>query len=274
MQDSHSLTESLSALGSDSPFEIGTQVSSILEMASGAATKKHIPTDFILRTQSSHFHDDNTILSVDDINRLLLRDVHDRIMEVGDGIAAELFPDETFGFPINDQFVKNFCGSIISTSKLFDSANFKNEVATATFLNRMITTVGKFLSSTKKTSLEPLRHFTSVHSTSPLPGARLKPDIVVVPLADGCIRKEGLSWKDVHALVEHTQEKRPPDRMSKTVRCKTYITFCHQPERDFIPFVCITKDGFHIIVTDHTGQIETDVIPFDRCSRNLGGQVM
>ena len=57
--------------------------------------------------------------------------------------------------------------------------------------------------------------------------------------------------------------------MSETVRVKTYMTFCHQPERDFVPFFCITKDGFHIVVTDHSGQIETDVIPFNHTASTL-----
>ena len=122
------------------------------------------------------------------------RDVHNRIMEVGDGNATDLFPDEAFGFPINDQFVKNFCNAFISPGKLFDTSNFRNEKDTATFLNWMVTTIANFLRSTKKTSLKPLRYFSSLQATTPLTGpAKVKPDILIVPLIDGYLREGGLS---------------------------------------------------------------------------------
>jgi hypothetical protein len=142
---------------------------------------------------------------------------------------------------------------------------------TATFLNQMVTTIAEFLLSTKKTSLKPLHYFSSLQSATPLSGhpTKLKPDIMVVPLIDGCIRKGGLNWTDVQCLIEHTLEKKAPLRMSETIRTKTYMTFCNQPERDFIPFICIIKDGFHIVVIDHSGQIETDVIPFGRTASTL-----
>jgi Fungal protein kinase len=47
------------------------------------------------------------------------------------------------------------------------------------------------------------------------------------------------------------------------------MAFCYQPERDFLPFICITRNHFYITVTDHAGQIETNPIPFDRTSSTL-----
>ena len=85
-------------------------------------------------------------------------------MEVGDGITANLFPDETFSFPINNQFMKKFCGSFICTGKLFDTSNFKSEVMTALFLNQMVTTISNSLCTTKKTFLKPLHYFSSIQS--------------------------------------------------------------------------------------------------------------
>jgi hypothetical protein len=95
------------------------------------------PANYILRTQSngSRFHgdDDEVMVSnVSEIDVLLQRDIQDCTMEVGDGIVADLFPDKTFGFPINDQFVKNFCGSIIDQGKLIQTTNFKTETTAAT----------------------------------------------------------------------------------------------------------------------------------------------
>ena len=265
---SESSDSSLTQSSNPSSFEM---VSTATNPSTLDFTENPFPTNYILRAQSSRLHDDNAPLTCNQVDALLQRDVDDRIMEVGDGIAADLFPDDIFGFPINDQFVKNFCGSFISTGKLFDSSNFKSELLTATFLNRMVTTIAQFLHSTKKTSLKPLRYFTSIHSDKALPGpARVKPDILIVPLINGCIRQgSGLNWRDAQSLIEITQEARPPTRMSNTIRNKTYMIFCHQPERDFVPSVCITKNNFHIVVTDHSGQIETDAIPFSRTASTL-----
>jgi Fungal protein kinase len=69
-----------------------------------------------------------------------------------------------------------------------------------------------------------------------------------------------LHWSDVQALIEHTRENKPPMRMPATVVSKNYQVFCSQPERDFIINLCITGEGFHIVVADHSGVVETDVI--------------
>jgi Fungal protein kinase len=261
------------SLSSSSPFEmVDTPVPSLPGMTPGCENLH--PANFVLRTQSSgsRFHGDDkaTAANVSEIDVLLRRDIQDRTMEVGDGIVADLFPDETFGFPINDQFVKNFCGSIIDQGKLITTINFKTETTAATFLNQMITTIAEFLDSTKKTSLKPLRYFSAVHANTPVDGTvKVKPDLMIVPLIDNCIRQGRLSWKDAHSIVELSQEKKVPLRMIETVRVKTYMAFCEQPERDFFPFFCITKDGFLIILTDHSGQISTDLIPFSRNASTL-----
>jgi hypothetical protein len=134
----------------------------------------------------------------------------------------------------------------------------------------MITTIADFLDSTKKTSLKPLRYFSAVHANTPVDGTvKVKPDLMIVPLIDDCIRQGRLSWKDAHSIMEITQEKTVPLRMIKTVQVKTYMAFCEQPERDFFPFFCIAKDGFSIILTDHSGQISSDLIPFGRNASTL-----
>ena len=226
---------------------------------------------YAVRIQSGRFHDDDSWVGAVEMNRLLTNDLVGRITEVGDGIAADLFPDEAFGFPINDQFVKNFCGSFISSGKLFDPDNFETEQKTAIFLNRMVATIAHFLKSTKKTSLVPLRYFTDAHSKIPVDAylGKVKPDVLIAPLLDGCIREGPIDWKDVKSIIELTREKKPPTRMAKTVSVKGYLTFCHQPDRDFIPFLCITRTGIHIVVTDHVGHIETDAIPFTHTATTL-----
>jgi Fungal protein kinase len=143
--------------------------------------------------------------------------------------------------------------------------NFATEKSTCIFLNRMIATIDVFLQATKEPDLEnfqPQRYFTALHSTTPIAGSKVKwkPDLVLVRLIDGCIRQGTLHWHDIQTLVEHTREVKPPMRMPETVLSKSYQIFCSQPERDFIITLCITGEGFHIVVADHSGVVETDVI--------------
>ena len=53
------------------------------------------------------------------------------------------------------------------------------------------------------------------------------------------------------------------------VSVKSFLTFCTQPDRDFVPFLCITGQGFHIVLSDHVGHIETNVIPFSHRTGTL-----
>lgn len=254
-----------------SPSEMVTPIDPSTPELIPGATKNLFSPNYILRTQSSRLHDDSATLLIDELDLHLQSDVRGRIMQVGETLAAHLFPDEDFGFAINDGFVNKFCGSFISKSMLFDPHKFENEATTATFLNRIITTIAKYLASTGTTPLKPLRYFTSIHASKSMKGSptRVKPDIMIVPLIDGCIRQGNLSWTDAQSIIEHTLEVKPPSRMGQTVRIKSFMAFCHQPERDFLPFICITRNHFHIIVTDHTGLIETQAIPFDRTSSTL-----
>jgi hypothetical protein len=107
-----------------------------------------------------------------------------------------------------------------------------------------------------------LRYFTALHSTKPVSGSKIKrkPDLILVRLIDGQLREGALQWHDIQALVEQTREAKPPMRMTETVLSKSYHTLCSQPERDFIINICITGEGFHIVVADRSGMVETDVI--------------
>jgi Fungal protein kinase len=227
-------------------------------------TTPALPCQYAIRTQSSYLHDDESTFHAHDINRLLAHDLTNRITQVGESIAGLMFPDSAFGFPINDQFVGNFYGSFVSPGGILDPQDFPNDSTTAVFLNRMISTIAHFLDATEQVSLKPLRYFTAVHSTKVLEGhaIRRKPDNMLVRLINGYLRETPLRWCDSQALIEHTREKKPPIRLPETINIKSYLTFCSQPERDYVVSLCITGQGFHIVVTDHVGQIETDIIPF------------
>jgi hypothetical protein len=258
------LEDSTSLSSRTSPFEMLSPTGlSTPKLVLDTTKNLFSPSYSILQTQSSLLHNDSAPLTIDKLNNHLQRDVKGCILQVGETLAAQLFPNEDFGFAINDGFVNNFCRSFINKSMLFDSSNFENEAATATFLNQ-VTTIAKYLLSMKATPLKPLHYFTLIHASKLLQGspANVKPDITIVSLINSCIWQGNISWLDAHSIIKNTREVKPPIRMPKTVQIKSFMTFRYQPERYFLPFICITQNYFHFTVTDHTGQIKTNLIPF------------
>jgi hypothetical protein len=227
-----------------------------------------LPSTYQLRLQSNRLHDDVSYIRATTFNDLLSRDLEGRLVQVADTIATAIFPDTAFGFPITDQFTSNFRGTFITRTGFLDPSNFYDEKGTATFLNRTISTIAHFLKITKQSNLKPHRYFTAQHSTKPVDGSTLKrmPDVAIVRLINGCTREGRLNWIDIQAIIEHTREKKPPVRMATTTTIKAFLMFNSQPERDFVLSLCITRECFHIVTTDHVGQVETDVIAFSRAS--------
>ena len=197
-------------------------------------------------TQSRCFLNDNDQYDIDAINKLLRHDLLGRTVEVTDRIAEALFLDEAFGFPINSRFISNFHGSFLNNNGYLDVNNFHTDIQTSSFLNRMISTIATFLRSTKQSPLkniQPLRYFASLHSHIPVGGSTMKriPDMMLTRLIDGCTRDGRLWWEDLQSLVEHTTESVPPIRMVETIIAKDYLTFCAQPDWDFLVSICITS---------------------------------
>jgi hypothetical protein len=222
-------------------------------------------------TQSTCFFDDEGHYDIDKLNRLLREDVIGRTIEVTDAVAEELFPNDAFGFPINMRFIRNFYGSFLNPSGFLDLANFSDDASTSKFLNQMIATIANFLRSTKQHPVEnirPLRYFASCHSKKPVVGTQMKrmPDIMLLRLIDGCTRNGPMSWDELQALVEHTTAQKPTIRTVESTIAKDYLSLCAQPERNFFINLLFTGEGFHIVIADRTGLLETDVIPFDRIS--------
>ena len=267
-QDDNSPFLSLSLTSqTDTPDQMQSQISLDQNMLSrdirGMPAISQI-SPYTLRLQSNRFYDDLTPLTRAEIQNLLNRDLSNCVTEVPKSIAEFMFPDTAFGFPVNNIFLKNFHSSFVSNAGEFDAANFSDEESTAIFLNRMISTISGFLNSTKQVSLKPLRYFTAAHSKSPLEGhaTKRKPDIILIPLINDRLRTSAVGWSEVQALVEQTREKSPPQRLPDTVSVKSYMAFSTQADRDFFITLCITGAGFYIVISDHVGQIETDLLPF------------
>jgi len=86
---------------------------------------------------------------------------------------------------------------------------------------------------------------------------------MLVRLVDNCIiNEEPLFWHDAQGFIEQTCESEVPIRMIETIISKAYLTFTAQPERDFIINLCITGEGFRVIVIDHAGSVETSPMSF------------
>ncbi|KAF8336054.1 hypothetical protein F5887DRAFT_1078905 [Amanita rubescens] len=225
--------------------------------------------------QSSRFIDDGNSYNIPGLNDTLIQDIDGRAVIVTEHwLSTMLFPDDAFGFPISAKFMgEHFQGKFLNDSNLIDPDNFADESRTSVFLNRMISTITCFLRTRNQSNvndIRPLRYFTAIHSTKPVLGSAMKrkPDLMLIRLAgDGIISNKSLYWHDAQGLVEQTLESRVPIRMTESIISKAYLTFCAQPERDFVTTLCITREGFRVIVVDHTGSVETELISFaDRSS--------
>ncbi len=220
------------------------------------------------RVQSHLFSDDHESFDGDVIQKLLSSDLSRRTTQASERLASVLFPDTAFGFPINEMFIEKFHGVFLTNAGLIDSSNFSTELKSSIFLNQVVSTITKFLHDTKNPVLgryQPLRFFSPIHANTPIQGTSLKrkPDVMVVSLVDGHIKKGSMLWPDVQSFIETTREGRPPIRMKDTIVTKSYLMFCNQPERDFIISMGITSQGFKIFLIDRAGIITTDVIPFN-----------
>ena len=211
------------------------------------------------------------------LNGRLTQDVDGRaVIATEHWLGDILFPENAFGFPITSQFIgEHFRGKFLNKSNLIDPDNFADDNRAAVFLNRMISTITCFLHTRNQSDvndIRPLRYFTAVHSKKPVPGSAIKrkPDLMLVRLAgDGTISNEALHWDDAQGLVEQTCENKVPIRMTESIISKAYLTFCAQPERDFVITLCIIKNGFRVIVTDRTGSVETKLINFADSSSTI-----
>jgi hypothetical protein len=244
-------------------------------MQSSSATStpsESLPESYEVRIQSGQLGGIIPLPNGTEIKHSLKKDLARRVCQASDNLVFKIFPDKAFGFAINETFAENFHGVFLTPGGTIDAKNFKTEAITASFLNKMVTTFASFFEAAKIPHMKPLRHFSAIHSSIPISDGVVfrKPDIVLLRLVDGVhIRTGNVEWKDVQALVEITISKEVPQRMPETVTDKNYLMFCGQPEKNFIINLCITGLGIYVVVSDHAGQIDTDLIPFDRASSVL-----
>jgi hypothetical protein len=100
-----------------------------------SGNESELPAKYEYHVQSSCFCEDDNHYDEKEIDTLVLRNPHERVTQVGEILAANLFSDTAFGFPINDQFLSNFFGSFLSSAGLFIPTNFATEKSTCVFLN-------------------------------------------------------------------------------------------------------------------------------------------
>lgn len=78
-------------------------------------------SQYTVQTQSSYFHDDESVFTAQDLDQHLVDDLANRVTMVGESLAGHIFPDTAFSFPINNQFVGNFYGSFLSPGGILDN---------------------------------------------------------------------------------------------------------------------------------------------------------
>jgi hypothetical protein len=67
-----------------------------------SSNESKLPAKYEYCVQSSHFCEDDDHYDEKEINTLVLRNLDEHVTQVGEILAANLFPDTAFGFPIND----------------------------------------------------------------------------------------------------------------------------------------------------------------------------
>jgi hypothetical protein len=88
-----------------SPATVSSQNLNTLPGQSTAAPR--LP--YALRIQSNRLFDDKSALTSEKIKHLVHRDLSNRVTEVKPNLLAEtLFPDDAFGFAVNEKFIGNF----------------------------------------------------------------------------------------------------------------------------------------------------------------------
>lgn len=70
-------------------------------------------------------------------------------------------------------------------------------------------------------------------------------------------------WQSIRALSETTREGVKSDRIIGTITQKSFIIFCKQLCRRFVPSLSFTKDHFCFTVCDRSGIIKTPYIPLN-----------
>ena len=204
------------------------------------------------------------------IPKSLQKDLEDHLCGAGDNLIFNIFPDDAFGFAINERFAQHFHNIFLTAGgTINEKIYFQDESMTTQFLNKIVMTAACLFDAAGQHHMKPLHYFLAINSNVHIRDAALdcKPDIVLLRLVDGnYTRADHINWKDVQALIEHTTSKELPKLMALSITNKNYLMFCAQPERNFILNLCITHLSIYVAISDHAGQIDTDLVSFDQPS--------
>jgi hypothetical protein len=187
--------------------------------------------------------------------------------EMGDYLAIELdrippirivnlpsiiFPDSLLPFPINEALVTSLGNKIWSTRrKVLRPPSYLTEVAVQQWLNDIAGAISDIV------KVPPKNTWSAKYANTVLDHDELKrkPDIILI--RNGLLTP--INWRNIHVVTEVTSSDKMHATMKRTINNKTYLMFCTQHSRRFVPFLAVCADFIHFIVSDRQGQAIADI---------------
>ena len=148
-----------------------------------------------------------------------------------------IFPDSCLPFTVDETLLQQL-GDVWDAQKkvLFPPVAY-TEVAVQNWFNA----IANNITSVTNIHLNPPRFWSAQFCNNVLPNNELqrKPDIVLI--------KNMLTpfdWRSVHGVAEVTSRSKLHADMMRTINNKTYLMFCTQHNRRFVPFLAVCSRRF------------------------------
>jgi hypothetical protein len=161
-----------------------------------------------------------------------------------------IFPDPSLPFAVNMDLLQKLSNVWDpQTKKLFPPVTY-TEHAVQNWLNAIANNIQTVTGTTTS------RFWSAQYCDTVLPNSELrrKPDIVLINNV-----LTPLDWRGVHAVAEVTSRSKFHSEMKRTINNKTYLMFCTQHHRRFVPFLAICSHKISFLVTDREGQAISEI---------------
>ena len=100
-----------------------------------------------------------------DIPKSLQKDLEDHLCRASDNLIFKIFPDDAFGFAINERFAQHFHNIFLTAGgTINEKIYFQDKLMTAQFLNKIIMTAACLFDAVGQHHMKPLRYFSSPSS--------------------------------------------------------------------------------------------------------------
>jgi hypothetical protein len=174
-------------------------------------------------------------------------------------LPQTIFPDPSLPFPVDTNLLQKLSNVWNPrTKKLFPPASY-TERDVQDWLNAIAENIQSVTGTTAS------RFWSAQYCDTVLPNNELqrKPDIVLIKHF-----QTPLDWSGVHAVAEVTSRSTFHSEMKRTINNKTYLMFCTQHHRRFVPFLAVCSHKISFLVTDREGQAISEIYHYQEGEHN------